>query len=124
MSAVSHMFYGSFETYNSTVAFIYAFDQSWGQGQVQVGTNFAKFWKLVFSSNIGMYLTNVCLYCPVLTQHAKHYLFWCTPIRNPRKSHVTSTAFFVVIADALLFDDSVIPSHFPFSLVSQQGFPF
>ena len=69
ISVVRHMFYGSFGTQNTMVAFIFRFDPRKGQYKVKLGQKRSNF------QNQNFHL-KTCLSCPVLSQDSKNVIYF------------------------------------------------
>ena len=63
------MFYGSFGTQNTMVAFIFRFDPRKGQYKVKLGQKMSNF------QNQNFHL-KTCLSCPVLSQDSKNVIYF------------------------------------------------
>ena len=69
MAVVRHMFYGSFGTQNTMVAFIFGFDPRKGQYKVKLGQKRSNFQNQNF-------LLKTNLSCPVLSQDSKNVIYF------------------------------------------------
>ena len=78
MSVVRHMFFGSFGRQNLMVAFIFMFCLRKGQYQVKSGQIRSNF-------QIQNFLTEACLFFPVLSQDFKNVIYFTYSNKKAKK---------------------------------------